>query len=353
MRAAVYYGPSDVRIESVPDPGPPGPGELLLRVTRAGICGTDAAEYTTGPHFIPLRTPHPANGHVGPLILGHEFTGEVVAVGSEVEAFRVGDRVVPGAGIWCERCEWCLAGRTNLCARYYTLGLHADGGLAELALAPARICRAVPDGCSDDDAAMAQPFAVALHALRRGGAAPGEAIVFVGAGAIGALMLAGAAAQGIEPIISVDVDPERLESARQLGATHVVDARAVDPVEAIRELTGGNGAPLTIEASGTSRGLETVLAAARRGGRVLLVGMQDQPRAIDLFKLAVREVDVFTTLAHVCDVNLPQALEILARTGLAAHVLDHVIGLDSLVSDGLLAIAERRAKGKILIDPAA
>src|SRR3954451_24608303 len=156
MRAAMYYGPGDVRIESVPEPSPPGPGELVVEVLRGAICGTDSSEYAHGPHLIPLHEPHANSGHVGPLVLGHDYAGRVTAIGEGVGGFAVGDRVVTGAGVACGECEWCRAGRTNLCARYYTLGLHADGGLAAAARTPADICMAVPEGCSDDAPAMAQ-----------------------------------------------------------------------------------------------------------------------------------------------------------------------------------------------------
>src|ERR671935_2700418 len=129
MRAAVYHGPRDVRLESVPDRRDPGPHELLLQVTRASICGTDASEYSSGPHLIP-RGAH--------VILGHEFTGTVAAAGSDVQGIAAGTRVVAGAGMWCGEGPACRAGRTNLCRSYYTLGLQADGGLAEYVLAPSK-----------------------------------------------------------------------------------------------------------------------------------------------------------------------------------------------------------------------
>src|SRR6185312_14568041 len=154
-------------------------------VSKAALCGTDSAEWAHGPL---LARP--------PVVLGHEFTGEVVAAGPEVSGFPAGTRVVSGAGISCGRCEWCAAGRTNLCAAYQTLGLHRDGGLAELVLSPAAICRSVPDGLDDTAAAMAQPLAVALHAVRRGRVAAGRGCVVLGAGGIGALAVAGAAARG-------------------------------------------------------------------------------------------------------------------------------------------------------------
>ena len=155
MMAAVFHAPGDVRIEPVPEPPPPGPGELLIRVTKAALCGTDSAEWDHGPL---LARP--------PVVLGHEFTGEVVAAGDGTSGFVPGTRVVSGAGVSCGRCEWCAAGRTNLCARYQTLGLHRDGGLAELVLSPAAICRAVPDGLDDTGAAGSDRGAAAPSSAR-------------------------------------------------------------------------------------------------------------------------------------------------------------------------------------------
>ncbi len=353
MRAAVYHGPRDVRIEDVPEPGEPGPGELLLEVTRAAICGTDSAEYAHGPHLIPLKQQHPGSGHVGPLVLGHEFTGRVIAVGPGAEGLAVGQRLVPGAGVWCGTCRWCAAGRTNLCARYYTLGLQRDGGLAELALAPARICHAVPDGCPDDAAAMGQPLAVALHAVRRGKVGEDESVAVLGVGGIGAFIVAAAKARGASPLIAVDVKGERLETARRLGADHVVDARSGGAARTIAELTGGDGADVVVEASGVKDAAATAAAAVRRGGRVVLVGLPAGPQRLNLSELTLREVNLTTTVAHVCDIDLPEAIEILASTPLASTVLDRIIPLDALVEEGLVALADGSASGKILVDPAA
>ncbi|HEX9343613.1 MAG TPA: alcohol dehydrogenase catalytic domain-containing protein, partial [Actinomycetota bacterium] len=217
MKAAVYHGPGDIRVESVPDPASPGPGEVVLRVTRAAICGTDAAEWAHGPL---LARP--------PVVLGHEFAGTVVAAGDGAGGLAAGDRVVCGAGVSCGGCAWCRAGRTNLCASYLTLGLHADGGLAEFAVAPAAICQRVPERVTDDAAAMAQPLAVALHAVRRGGVEAGQACVVIGVGGIGAFIVAGAAARGAAPLIAVDLDDDRLATASRLGAHQAVNLRGHD-----------------------------------------------------------------------------------------------------------------------------
>jgi (R,R)-butanediol dehydrogenase / meso-butanediol dehydrogenase / diacetyl reductase len=342
MRAAVYHGRHDIRIESVPEPTRPRAGEVVLEVLRSAICGTDASEWSHGPL---LARP--------PVTLGHEFVGRVVEVGDGVEEFRVGDRLVSGAGVSCGTCEWCRAGRINLCAAYYTLGLHANGGLAELVTTPASICRQVPDTCSDDAAAMAQPFAVALHAVRRSGVAHGQSCAVIGVGGIGAFIVASAAAHGISPLIAVDIDDERLATARRLGADRVVNARGGDLAQLILEASGGEGAHVVIEASGAPAAPGAAIEATRRGGRILLVGLQSQPREIDLFALTVHEIEVTTTLAHVCDVDLPESLEIISRGDLASTVLDRVIPLEELVAEGIRPLAEGTARGKIVVDPKA
>jgi (R,R)-butanediol dehydrogenase/meso-butanediol dehydrogenase/diacetyl reductase len=351
MKAAVYHGNRDLRIEAVPEPGKPGPSEVVLEVLRGAICGTDVTEYFHGPHFTPLQRRHPASGHLGPMIVGHEFVGRIVEVDSEVSGFHVGQRVVPGAGAWCGACAWCMAGRTNLCTDYFTLGLNAPGGLAEMAKAPVRMCHTVPDGCGDDGAAMAQPLAVALHAVRRGKAEPGQTIALMGVGGIGALMLAAARAQGLGPIIAIDIDQERLETAAKLGASHLVNARREDPVKAVTHLTDGAGVHVFMEAAGALQGPTTALATTRRGGRILLVGLQTEPRALDLHSMVLREIELVTTVAHVCDVDLPEALDMLSTTPLATIVLDRVIALEALVDEGLRAIADGSARGKIVVNP--
>jgi threonine dehydrogenase-like Zn-dependent dehydrogenase len=338
MKAAVYHGPGNIRIESVAEPERAASSEVLIEVTRAAICGTDSSEWAHGPL---LAKP--------PVVLGHEFVGRVVAAGSEVGELAVGDRVSCGAGISCGECDWCRAGRTNLCARYRTLGLHVDGGLAEYVASPAGICRRVPGSVSDDAAATAQPLAVALHAVRRSGVEAGQSCVVIGAGGIGAFVVAGAAAKGVSPLIAIDIDDERLETARRLGADQTVNVSGGDLTAAILAATGGEGPDLVIEASGAPHAPAAALAGVRRGGRVLLIGLQAAPRELDLLAFTAREVDLVTTLAHVCDVDLPDSLALLESSDVADVVIDRVIPLDDLVEAGIRPLAEGTAKGKIVV----
>jgi (R,R)-butanediol dehydrogenase / meso-butanediol dehydrogenase / diacetyl reductase len=339
MKAAVFHAPGDVRVEVVPDPPPPGPGELLVKVTRAALCGTDSAEWAHGPL---LARP--------PVVLGHEFTGQVVAVGPGAGEFPAGTRVVSGAGVSCGSCAWCAAGRTNLCASYQTLGLHRDGGLAELVLSPASICRAVPAELGDTGAAMAQPLAVALHAARRGQVAPGRGAVVIGTGGIGAFIVAAAASLGADPLIAVDVADGRLATAAALGATVTVNAGREDAVATVLAATGRHGADVVIEASGAPASPAAALDMVRRGGDVVIVGLQPDPVGVDLFSVSVREVDVHGTLAHVCGQDLAEAVALLATTPLAGTVLGAVIPLADLVEGGLRPLADRTATGKIVVD---
>jgi len=343
VRAAVYHGPGDVRVESVPDPRDPGPHELLLQVTRGSICGTDASEFASGPHLIPRDAR---------VILGHEFTGTVVAAGSEVDGILPGARVVAGAGMWCGECPPCRAGRTNLCRSYYTLGLQADGGLAEYVLAPSKMCETVPEGVSDDAAVLAQPLAVALHAVRRGGITPGEPAVVIGVGGIGAFLVAAAKARGAAPLIAADVRDRRLETARRLGADVIVDARSQDVVAAVLEATGGEGAAVVVEATGRDGATAAAAACTRRGGRVVMLGLPTTPQLLDVAKISLAEIDLVATLAHVCKVDLPEAVAVLAGGGLHDVVVDRTVPLDAVVEEGLAPLTAGSLDGKVLVAPA-
>jgi (R,R)-butanediol dehydrogenase/meso-butanediol dehydrogenase/diacetyl reductase len=353
MRAAVYHGAGDVRIEAAADPGGPGRGQVLIAPSMAAICGTDASEYAHGPHMIPLHERHPGSGHVGPLIIGHEFVGRVEALGDGVDGLAVGDRVVSGAGVSCGECAWCREGRTNLCASYHTLGLSAAGGLAEQVLSPASICVPVPDQVNDVAAAMAQPLAVAIHALDRGGVAPGLTVAVLGIGGIGGFLIGAASTRELRRLIAVDVDPAKLALAGALGADEAIDARSTDVTAAILEATGGEGADVVIEASGVPANPSTAIHATKRGGRVVIVGLQADPPPVDIFDAALREVDLIATVAHICDSNLPESLRVLAETELAGEVLGEVVPMTRLVEDAIAPLAGGRAPGKMVVEVAA
>lgn len=346
MRAAVYHGDHDVRIEEVPQPQPQD-GEVLLKVLRSGMCGTDATEWKAGPKTFPVDRVHPVTGATGPMIMGHEFIGEVVtpAAGGR---FAAGALVASGAGVWCGECDRCTEGRTNLCRRYYTHGLNAPGGLAEHVAVPERTLVALPDGLSLDAAGLAQPLAVGLHAARRSGARDGDRVVLIGAGAIGTFVLTGLKHLVDVDVTVVDFPGQRLERALRLGA-----ARTVEVGDAVRERvleSAPGGADVVIEASGAPGQLDAAIDMVRGGGTVLQVGLPAAQQEVDVHALVMREITVRTTLAHVCGDDLAPALQILATTPLASELLDSVHPLGDL-AEQLERLATGRLEGKVLFDP--
>lgn len=348
MKAAVLHAPGDLRIENRPEPPAPGRGQVRIQVTRVGLCGTDLSEYTAGPMMTPLKTRHPNSGVLGPVVLGHEFVGVVVTTG---ERFVAGDRVAAGAGVWCGNCAWCERGQTNLCQSYWTYGLSADGGLTQQLTVPEAMLHPIACQVGDDNAALAQPLAVGLHAVDRSRVRPGDVVVVHGAGAIGSFVIAGLTAAGAGLIVAVDIDEGRLETAAKLGAGVTVNAATTDPLDVVRELTGSALADVTIEASGVPDGLARGQRLTRRGGTVLLVGLPKGEVSFTATDLILREIDVMTTVAHVCDRNLPAALALLAERDLASLLVERVVPLDRVVEDAFVPMAAGTARGKFLVDP--
>ena len=348
MKAALYHGPHDVRVEEIEKPRPIE-GEVLLKVTRSGMCGTDASEWKAGPLIFPLHKPHPTSGLVGPMVMGHEFIGEVVEIGASVDNFEVGDRVASGAGISCGDCPRCHEGRTNLCFRYVTHGLNRHGGMAEFVAVPASTLVAIPDDLSDDHAGLAQPLAVGLHAARRAKVVPGQTVVLIGAGAIGTFVLAGLKHLGASNVIVVDFAGARLERADRLGADHVVEV-SDNTADVVRELIGPIGADVVIEASGAPGQTDRAGSWVRQGGTLLQVGLASKPQEVNLHHLVMSEITLETTLAHVCGEDIAPALEILRSTSLAEELLEGVYPLDQL-ADQLERLATGQIQGKVLFDP--
>jgi (R,R)-butanediol dehydrogenase/meso-butanediol dehydrogenase/diacetyl reductase len=346
MKAGVLYAPHDLRVEERPDPQF-GDGDLVIRVTYNGLCGTDATEYAKGPMMVPLNSPHPGSGHVGPTTLGHEFIGRVVDAGTGAK-HRVGQRIACGAGVSCGVCSWCKAGRTNLCVKYYTLGLSTHGGLAEYVAAPERICVEIPDSCADIDAALAQPLAVGMHSVRRAHLAPGDTIVLLGVGAIGSFICSALSAHD-GPVIAMDIDADRLKVAEKLGATQTVQIASDVKLADLRALLP-EGAQTVFETSGVLGSAERAFGLAARGGNVVLVGLNKTPQPLNLADIVLREVNVQTTVAHVCGTDIPEALALLDRVPLSEILPAHVVALEDVVAKGLEPLNQGTAQGKILVE---
>jgi (R,R)-butanediol dehydrogenase/meso-butanediol dehydrogenase/diacetyl reductase len=351
VRAAVYRGRCDIRIEDVAEPVPAA-GELLLRVAATGICGTDGHEYVRGPSqfAVPSRSGWgPADG----LIPGHEFAGTVIGVGRDAGGFREGDLVASGSGVACGECHWCRRGRTNLCVRYETVGLQRHGALAEFCTVPARSCALVDQATlTADAAALGQPMAIAVHAAARGKPASGMEVLVIGAGGIGTFLIYALAESGARVSV-LETDPARRDLAVGLGAA---EALPPPPVQELRGLFGADHAPeLIYEVTGNSAGLNLAFAALSAGVRLVLVGLQGSPAAVDLRRVSISECELIGTNALIAATDLPRALELLGRRpGSWTDVAPVALALEEYVEDGLRPLADGTpTRVKTLVDPSA
>ena len=246
MKALRWHAARDLRLSEL-ERQAPRPGEVELEVAYCGICGSDLHEYQSGPHSIPQAEAHPLSGCRAPLTLGHEFCGVVAALGPGVEGLRIGDRVAVEPEYRCGECRYCREGRYNLCESMGFIGLMGDGGFAERARVPAYMLHRLPDAVGFRQAAVLEPAAVALHALRRSSLAPGQRCAVFGLGPIGLLLVMLARLRGIEDIAAVDVSPERLALAGEFGASRALDARDGDTAARLRE---GGALDCAFEAAG-------------------------------------------------------------------------------------------------------
>ena len=321
MKAAVLHGPRTFRVEqrSVPEAGP---GEVLVRVRAAGICGTDYRIWTGDR---PVQYP---------LVPGHEFIGDVAAVGRGVTRVAVGDRVAVEPNWGCGRCDLCRAGSGNLCLARTAVGIDRAGGFAELAVLPEQACWSAPAGVPDERLLFTEPLAVVLRAVGRAAPQAGESAAVLGAGTLGLLALQLLRRAGCRVLV-IGRTARRLELARALGADVVVateGAAGADPVAAARGLSGRDGVDLVIEAAGTAAAVELALGRVglvRPGGRVVLTGLPHTPVSVEFFWLVRREIDVRGSMIYQQEFG--EAVELLAQGAVeVGPLLTHRFTLDAI-----------------------
>jgi L-iditol 2-dehydrogenase len=265
MRIMRLYGPQDMRLEEEPRPEP-GPGEALVRVRAVGVCGSDVHYYV--------------DGHIGtsvptfPFVLGHEFAGEIAALGPGTEGPPVGTRVAVDPAVPCMRCEVCLEGNPNCCPHVRFPGsAPVEGALADYYLHPAHLCEPIPDSMGFDDGAMLEPLGVNVHMLTLAKIRPGDTVAILGAGPIGALALQLSVHSTAGAVYVSEPIAERRALAQELGATAVCDPSESDVVEWLRDETDGRLADIVIEAAWGGESVGQAVELARPAGKVVLAGI--------------------------------------------------------------------------------
>lgn len=285
MDAAVLRRPFEVRLERRRTPEP-REDEVLIQVKAVGVCGSDVHYYEHGRigRYVVDR----------PLVLGHECSGVVAAVGAAVTRFAPGDRVAVEPGIACGRCGSCKSGKYNLCPDVRFLATPPiDGAFAQFVAIREDFVFPIPEGLSFERAAMNEPFSVGLHAVRRAGVKTGDSVAIMGMGPVGLLTVVAAKACGAARVFVSDVEPLRLDAALKLGAELAVHAGREDAAAAIRGATGGEGADVAIETAGNPQALRSALLATKRGGVAAVVGLPPEGRAeLSISDLVDNEIDV-------------------------------------------------------------
>jgi (R,R)-butanediol dehydrogenase/meso-butanediol dehydrogenase/diacetyl reductase len=299
MKAALFHGKEDLRIEEIPQPPSPGPGQVKLRNAYAGICGSDLHIYYV-PETTPVASeePHPVTGATLPQVLGHEFSGTVVEVGEGVTRLRPGDRVAVYPMIFCGECAACRRGLPYACRRLGSLGANAEGGgMAEFTTVDASKAHLLPESVDLRLGALVEPMAVAWHGVARSGAQPGGTALVVGAGPIGIGAWFALRAHGVEKVLVSEPSAERRANIAALGAT-VVDPVHEDLAAAVAKLTGGEGVDVAIEAAGAEAAFTGACASLVPGGRVVVLSLHERPLAFQPTSLMLGETEIVGAVGY-------------------------------------------------------
>ena len=336
MRAAVLHGPHDIRVEAVPDPDC-GEHDIVLDVAACGICGSDLHMYTKGMFMEPGQ------------IVGHEFSGNVVAVGSQVAGIAVGQRVTASPNVDCGRCARCASGEPLLCENQTgnVISAGLPGAFADYVRIPkARLGQtvfALPDSMDYETAAMVEPYAVGLRIAHHANPNPHDTAVVFGLGTIGLTAVQTIALAGASAVIGVDRSAKRLAAAQELGATALVDASSHGWEAQLVELTGGGSAgygggasgnaDIVCECTGSPAVLATAIETARRGGTLVVVALYEERAELDPNQIVIKDLRVHGSFGYGSGAfrGFPDAMSLLEQGKLQAKpLITHRMALDQI-----------------------
>jgi L-iditol 2-dehydrogenase len=324
MKALILKDYNSFVYEDMPEPEA-GAGEVLVKIEAGGICGSDV---------------HGMDGSTGrrkpPIVMGHEAAGVIIRVGENVTKWKTGQRVTFDSTVCCGKCFYCSGGQVNLCDNRMVLGVSCDdyrrdGTFAEYVAVPERILYALPDGVTFAQAAMVEPLSIAVHAVRRASISAEDKVVVIGTGVIGLLVVQVLRGVGCGSIIAVDIDKERLELAKKLGADYIFKSDDVDITKEVLSLTEGRGADAAFEVVGISDTVKTSIEVLRKGAQVVLVGNITPNVEFALQRVVTREISIYGSCASSGE--YPACLKMIAEGKVD---VDALISAKAPLSEGAL-----------------
>jgi (R,R)-butanediol dehydrogenase/meso-butanediol dehydrogenase/diacetyl reductase len=347
MKAARWHAVKDIRVEETEIPTT-GKSQVKIDVQFAGICGSDLHEYTHGPMLIPFEKPYPLNGHQGVTTLGHEFAGIISEVGEKVHHLKIGDRVVVEPLFRNPDSPFISNGNYNLSEPLGFVGLTSNGGFAKHTVVEDYMVHKIPDSMSFEQGALVEPAAVAVYAVLQSGLKMGQTCLIYGAGPIGLLCVQAAIAAGASEVIVVDIAEKRLEKAKEIGATTIIDGKSADIPKQIKELTNG-GVAVFLDAAGVQASFDGGIASLQNGGTAVLVALFGKPVTHDAFDQVVREITIKGTIAYR---NIfPQVIDLINLGRMDVEkLITKRITLDEIVTKGFEVLVSNPSQVKILID---
>lgn len=346
MKAAVYYGPNKVDVTDVPEPDP-GPGTVKVQVGFNGICGTDLHEYYAGPIFVPTE-PHPLTGAQLPIVMGHEFSGTITALGDGVTGWAEGDRVAIEPIYRCGRCGPCRAGTYNICAQIGFHGLMSDGGMAEYTVVPTDMLHKLPDNVSLELGALVEPMSVAYHAATLGDPDPDRTAMVFGAGPIGIGLWFALRGKGIEDVFVVEPSATRRSAIEALGA-RTLDPTALDVPAFIADHTDGRGAGAVYDAAGVAPAVDTALACVGARKAMVSVAIYEKPLTTPLLNLVMNESRIQGSLCYTA-ADFQAVIGLMAEGAYDTAGWVTAIGIDDVIDEGFEAL-HAGTKMKVLVQP--
>ena len=346
MKALRWYKQKDLRLDNIDEPIAKK-GEVKIRVEWCGICGSDLHEYTAGPIFIPAETPHPLTGDKAPIVMGHEFSGQVIEIGEGVTKVQVGDRVAVEPVYSCGECDACKQGKYNLCAKMGFYGLAGGGGgFSEFTSVPEHMIHKLPETVSYEQGALVEPSAVALHAVRQSKLQVGDEVAVFGTGPIGLLVIEALKAAGAAKIYAVELSEQRRQKAEELGAI-AIDPNDGDVVEQIQKLTNG-GVDVAFEVTGVPPVLKQAINSTKFNGETMIVSIFEKEATIHPQNIVMKERTV-TGIIGYRDV-FPAVISLMAQGYFPADKLvTKRITLDEVIDEGFEGLLKERNHIKILV----